>query len=157
MRTSHWLTVFVLCTAAIGFATPAHAGTKYHASLVPILADQMPGFSALGSSIDINTHRALKGKIKNVVDGTGARITTDPANPADNYSVEVDLFVPATAVSGTVTESFDLTNGNGKFSADLTADPVFMGAVSGDGVAVREVRVKDSNGAVIGYGGFSIE
>jgi hypothetical protein len=67
------------------------------------------------------------------------------------------LSVPATAASGTVTLSFDLTNGNGKFAADLTTDTVFMNAVVGDGVAVTAVRVKDSGGAVIGPGGFGIE
>jgi hypothetical protein len=158
MRTSRWLTV--LFGAAIGLAIPAHAGTKYHASLVPTVAGTMPGFSARGSSIDINGHRLLKGKIKNVVDGTGARITTDPIDPLDNYSVEVDLSVPVTAASGTVTLSFDLTNGNGKFAQDITSDPVFSGAVPavvGDGVAVTGVRVKDSGGTVIGVGGFAIE
>ena len=63
----------------------------------------------------------------------------------------------ATATAGTVTVRFDLNNGNGKFAVDLSGDPVFTGALLGDGVAVNAVRVKDSAGALIGNGGFAIE
>jgi len=129
----------------------AHAGTKYQTSLVPDVALLTPGFSANGSSIQLNGKLALKGKIKGVVDVNGDRIT------ATNYSVEVDLSIPATATTETVTVSFDLTNGNGKFSADLSADPGLSAAAVGNGVAVLAVRVKDDAAAVIGHGGFAKE
>jgi hypothetical protein len=138
-------------------AGPVTAGTKYQTSLVPNVAGTMPGFSANGSSIKIDGHRMLKGKIKKVVDGTGALVTTDGTPSLDDYSVEVDLSVPTTAVSGTVTVKFDLNNGNGKFAADLSGDPVFVGATLGDGVAVTAIRVKDSAGTVLGVGGFAVE
>jgi hypothetical protein len=134
----------------------ANARTNYQTSLVPNVAGSTPGFSAKGSSLKISgSHLALKGKIKNVVDDTGARITTDALNPADNYSVEVDLSVPHTAATSTVVVSFDLKNGNGKFSTDLSSDPAIDGATAGDGVAVEAVRVKDAAGNVIGHGGFA--
>lgn len=137
-------------------AAPAIAGTKYQTSLVPNVAGSQPGFSQNGSSVKIDDHRRLKGKIKKVVDGTGALVTTDSLNPADNYSIEIDLAVPATSLSGTVTVSFDVNNGNGKFAADLSTDPTLVGAVAGDGVAINGVRVKDSNGTVLGIGGVSL-
>ncbi|MBI3769734.1 MAG: hypothetical protein HY271_14770 [Deltaproteobacteria bacterium] len=125
--------------------------------MVPTVAGVMPGFSASGSSIKIDGHRSLKGKLKNVVDVTGARVTTDPMNTADNYSVEVDVAVAATATTGTVTVSFDLKNGNGGFAADVSGDPVLIGATLGDGVAINAVRVKDGSGTVIGTGGVAVE
>lgn len=148
----------LVALAALGMvgAAPAAAGTKYQTSLVPNVAASTPGFSQKGSSIKIDDHRALKGKIKKVVDGTGALVTTDPMNPADNYTVEIDLAVPATTLSGTTVVSFDVKNGNGTFAADLTADPTLAGAVAGDGVAINGVRVKDPNGTVLGVGGVSL-
>ncbi len=148
----------VACMSIGLLPTQVHAATKYQTSLVPNVAGTMPGFSANGSSIQLNSHLALKGKIKGVVDSTGARITTDPANPADNYSVEVDIFVPHTGGTETVTVSFDLKNGNGTFSEDLSSDPVLTAAATGDGVAVLAVRVKDNSTPVplvIGVGGFA--
>jgi len=133
------------------------AGTKYQTSLVPNAAGTMPGFAAQGSSIKIDGHGNLKGKIKNVVDGTGNRVTTDPTDSADNYTVEIDLAVPATAGGGTVIVSFDLKNGNGTFALSITGDPALAGAAVGDGVAVNAVRVKDSTGTVIGVGGVAVE
>ena len=59
--------------------------------------------------------------------------------------------------SGTVTASFDVKNGNGTYAADLTSDPVFTGAMLGDGVSVLGVRVKDNTATVIGTGGVAIE
>jgi len=141
-----------------GLTTPAHGGTKYQTSLVPNVAGTSPGFAGAGSSIKIDGHRMLKGKIKKVVDGLGALVTTDSVLPsADDYTIEVDLTVPATTTSGTVTVPFDLKNGNGKFAADLTNDAVFTNAVRGDGVAVTAIRVKDSTGTVLGVGGVAIE
>jgi hypothetical protein len=138
-------------------AVPVHAGSKYQTTLVPNQANTMPGFSASGSSIKIDGHRMLKGKIKNVVDIGGNRVTTDPMVATDNYSVEMDLEVPATAATGTVSVSFDLKNGNGNFAADVSGDAVFSGAATGAGVAVNAVRVKDAGGTVIGRGGIAIE
>ena len=149
----------IIPALALFVACPASAGTKFQTSLVPNIAGAMPGFSANGSSIKINGHRSLKGKIKKVVDGAGALVTTDDMNPADNYTVEVDLSVPATAVSGTITVSFDVKNGNGTFAADVSGDPVFAGATLGDGVAVTAIRVKDNSPTptTLGVGGFAVE
>ena len=142
---------------ALGTA-PAQAGTKYQTTLVPNVAGTMPGFSAKGSSVKLDGSRhMLSGKLKNVIDGTGARVTTDTTMPGDNYSVEVDLSIPAVPATTTVTASFDLMNGNGKFAVDLGTDPVFAAAVVGQGVAVLAVRVKDSTGTVIGVGGIAKE
>jgi len=152
-----WTMAAVIPALALVVASPVSAGTKFQTSLVPNVAGSMPGFSAKGSSIKIDGHRNLKGKIKKVVDGTGALVTTDDMNPADNYTVEVDLSVPATAAAGTITVSFDVKNGNGTFAADVSGDPVFAGAVLGDGVAVTGIRVKDSSATVLGVGGFAIE
>jgi len=149
--------ITITFAAMLSAAAPAHAGSKYQTTLVPTTSTSQPGFSANGSSIKINGMRALKGKIKKVVDGAGMLVTTDPMNAADNYTVEVDLAVPATAAMGTVSVSFDLTNGNGTFSADISSNPVFTGAMLGDGVSVLAVRVKDNTPAVIGTGGFAIE
>jgi hypothetical protein len=143
--------------AMLAAASPAHAGSKYQTTLVPTTTASQPGFSAKGSSIKINGARALKGKIKKVVDGTGMLVTTDGTPSLDDYTVEVDLAVAATAMTGTVTVAFDLDNGNGKFAADISGDAVFTGAMLGDGVSVLGVRVKDSSGTVIGTGGFAIE
>ena len=131
-------------------AGPVHAGSKYQTTLVPNQAGTNPGFSASGSSIKFDGHRMLKGKLKNVVDGTGNRVnTTTP------YSVEMDVAVGAS--SGTLTVSVNLTNGNGTFAADESSATVFTGAMTGAGVAVNGVRVKDSTGTVIGSGGVAIE
>jgi hypothetical protein len=144
--------VGALVFVSLGFtAAGAHAVTKYQTSLVPDVAGTTPGFSAKGSSIRINGHLVLKGKLKGVVDGSGDRIT------ATNYSVEVDVTVPATAASETVTVSFNLKNGNGTFVKDLSTDPVLSAAGVGDGVAVTAVRVKDNASTVIGHGGFAIQ
>ena len=144
-------------TGFVGLAGPAYAGSKYQTTLVPNVAGANPGLAAAGSSIKIDGHLALKGKVKKVVDGAGALVSTDGVPSLDDYKIEVDLSVPATAVSGTVTVPFDLNNGNGKFSADLSGDPVFVGAVLGDGVAVTAIRLKDGAGTVIGVGGIAIE
>jgi hypothetical protein len=138
-------------------AHPAAAGTKYQTSLVPNVAGTTPGFSQNGSSIKLDDRVRVKGKIKKVVDAAGALVTTDGVPSADDYTVEIDISVPATAGSGTVTVPFDVKNGNGKFDEDLTADPAFAGATSGDGVAVTAVRVKDGTGTVLGVGGFAVK
>jgi hypothetical protein len=157
MKTRLTTTLAVAC-AAIGIAAvPALAGTKYQTSLVPIAAGSMPGFSSSGSSIKLDDKLSLKGKIKNVVDGAGMRVTTDGVPSSDDYSVEVDLGLASGTSAGTVAVLFDLKNGNGKFSADLTGNPAIAGGVSGDGVAVTGVRVKNGSGAVIGVGGFAIK
>lgn len=157
MKTTLATTLAATC-AALGIATvPALAGTKYQTSLVPILAGTTPGFSATGSNIKLDDKLRLKGKVKKVVDGAGARVTTDGVPSMDDYSVEVDLGLASGSAAGTVVVSFDLTNGNGKFSADLTGDPALAGGVSGDGVGVTGVRVKDGSGALLGVGGFAIQ
>ena len=143
--------------AALAAVAPAHAGSKYQTTLVPTSTTALPGFSAKGSSIKIDGHLALKGKIKKVVDGAGALVTTDGVPSSDDYSVEVDLAVPATAATGTVTVAFDVNNGNGKFAASLAGNPVFAGSALGDGVSVLAVRVKDASATVIGTGGFALE
>src|SRR5262249_17586332 len=149
-RVASFLAV-VACTAVTLLPVRAQAVTKYQTSLVPDVAGLQPGFSAKGSSIQINGHLALKGKLKNAVDGTGTRIN------GLTYSVEVDLSIFATSTTQTVTVSCPLTNGNCKFAQDLTSDPGLSAAMGGDGVAVLAVRVKDNNGAVIGRGGFAKE
>ncbi|MBI3767947.1 MAG: hypothetical protein HY271_05545 [Deltaproteobacteria bacterium] len=156
MRT---LRATILLTAALALAAahPASAGTKYQTSLVPTVAGTQPGFSASGSSVKFDGHRSVKGKLKKVVDGTGTLVTTDPMNPADNYSVEIDVAVPAVPTSGTIAVSFDLKNGNGTFAAAVSGDPALAGAVVGEGIAVTAVRVKDSGGTVIGNGGVAVE
>jgi hypothetical protein len=153
----HGVVTTALVATALLTASSALAVTKYQTSLVPNVAGETPGFATTGSSISIDGHGLLKGKIKKVVDGSGLAVTTDPLNPADNYSVEVDLAVAATATSGTVTVSFDVKKGNGNFSADISADPVLANAVLGDGVAVTGVRVRDGGGNVLGTGGVAIQ
>ncbi len=141
----------VACSAVILLPVRAHAVTKYQTSLVPDVAGTQPGFSAKGSSIQINGHLALKGKLKGAVDGTGARIS------GRTYTVEVDLSIPATSATETVSVPCDLTNGNCTFKEDLSSDVDLSAAAVGDGVAVLAVRVKDNNGVVIGRGGFAKE
>ncbi len=145
------------CAVVTLATSPASAGTKYQTSLVPDVAGTNPGFSASGSSIKLDDKLMLKGKIKEVVDAAGLRVTTDGVPSADDYSIEVDLSVPATAASGTLVVPFDLKNGNGKFSLDFSADPILTGTASGHGVRVLGVRVKDSSGTVLGGGGFAIK
>ena len=157
MKTSLMMTLAATC-AAVGIATaPALAGTKYQTSLVPILAGSTPGFAASGSSIKIDDKLRLKGKVKKIVDGAGDRVTTDGIPSADDYSVEVDLGLASGTSAGTVVVSFDVNNGNGKFSVDLTGDPAIAGGGPGDGVAVTGVRVNDSLGTLLGVGGFAIK
>jgi hypothetical protein len=150
--------LFALVLLAGMSLTPAlaQAGTTYKTSLVPNVADTTPGFSARGSKILLRDQLVLKGAIKGVVDVGGNRRTTDSGVAGDEYSVEVDLFVPATVQSGTVTIPFDLKNGNGKFRLDLTGDPILAGAEPGDGITVLGVRVKDDLGAEIGTGGIAL-
>jgi hypothetical protein len=160
MKTRFVLHTFMATALAAGVALSASsalAGTKYQTSLVPTVSGAMPGFSAKGSSIKIDGHRSVKGKLKKVVDGAGALVTTDPLNPTDNYSIEIDVAAAAVPVSGTVTVSFDVKNGNGTFAADISADPALAGAVLGNGIAVNAVRVKDGSGTVIGAGGVAFE
>jgi hypothetical protein len=150
-------TSVLAAVAALLATTAAVAGTKYQTSLVPIAADTMPGFSASGSKLKLDDQLSLKGKIKKVVDGSNARVTTDGVPSGDDYSVEVDLGLASGSAAGTVTVPFDLNNGNGKFSADLTGHPALAGGISGDGVAVTAVRVKNGSGMLIGVGGFAIK
>ncbi len=161
MKTRFVLHTFIATALAAGVAlfaaSSASAGTKYQTSLVPTVAGAMPGLAASGSSIKLDGHRHLKGKLKKVVDGVGALVTTDGVPSADDYKVEIDLAVAATATSGTVTVSLDPKNGNGTFAADISGDPVLAGAALGDGIAVNAVRVKDSGGTVIGNGGIAFE
>jgi hypothetical protein len=130
------VSVLALCVPAL-----ANAGTKYQANLTPDEAADMPGFTANGSSIKIDDRLRAKGKIKRIVDDQGALVTTDPLDGNDDYWVEIELHVLSTDLEDTVTIFFDVKNGNAKFSADLSADPVFAGAIMGDGVEVDGVRV----------------
>jgi hypothetical protein len=143
--------------AALAIAAPAVAGTKFQTSLVPLVAGAHPGFSSNGSSIKLDDHLNLSGKVKKVVDGTGALVTTDGVPSSDDYHVEVDLGLMSGTTTGTVSVAFDLKNGNGKFQANLTGNPALAGGMSGDGVAVNGVRVKDSSGTVLGVGGFALK
>jgi hypothetical protein len=129
----------------------AHAGTKYQTNLVPVSAAGQPGFSASGSSIKIDrSPMTVSGKIKKVVDGTGALVTTDGVASADDYTVEVDRSCPATAGSDNAIVPVELKNGNGKFTLTLGG---FCGP--GAGVGITAIRVKDAAGIVIGVGGVS--
>ena len=87
MRT-RWTMVGQVCAATVLCLAPppAHAGTRYLTSLVPVVAGRLPGFSAAGSSVKVDgSRRVLRGKIKRVVDGNGMPVS------ADNYRVEVDI------------------------------------------------------------------
>lgn len=144
--------------AVLGLVVPAQAGSKAQMTLVPTVAGTTPGFSARGSSVKVDgTRHVVSGKLKNVVDAGGLRLTTDPATTGDEYSVEVDLEVLPTAATTTVSASFELKNGNGGFSVSLDGNPVFDAAALGDGIGVRAVRVKDALGAVVGSGGIAKE
>jgi hypothetical protein len=148
----------LLGCVVIGFAAaPAYGNSKAELSLVPAVKGSQPGFSADGSSIRLDGRQHLRGKIKKVVDSAGHRVTTDPKNSADDYSVEVDVVVPSVPSSGTVVVKLDLKNGGGKFKVDLASNPIFSGAAKGAGVAVNAVRVKDSTGTVIGFGGYALK
>lgn len=149
------LPIIALVAASLCCASAALAGTKYQTSLVPNVAGTVPGFASSGASIKLDDKLAVKGKLKTVVDGSGNRITTDTENSADDYKVEIDLAVGTT--SATISISFDLKNGNGKFQEDISGDAVFAGATSGDAVAIEAVRVLDANGTVIGVGGVSVK
>jgi hypothetical protein len=144
--------LFLLAPAA------ALGGSTYQTTLVPDEADTSPGFSAKGSSIKIVSkgNLRLKGKIKRVVDDTGDRVTTDPKDGNDDYCVEIDLFVAATGNPGTSQICFDVKNGNAKFKHKLGGGPALAGAQKGDAVTVREVRVLDGEGNVIGSGGVAL-
>ena len=146
--------VLVLLVLALCLPGVALAGTKVQLSLTPDSAAADPGFSANGSSIRIDDLARVKGKIKGVVDG-GMLVTTDPLDAGDDYYVEIDLKVKETGQNTIVTIFFDLKNGNGKFSADLSASAVFAGSIAGDGVEVEEVRVYSSN-TQIGRAGFAL-
>ena len=149
-------TCWAVC-AALAVAGPAVAGTKYQTNLVPNTAGETPGFSATGSLVRLDDHLRLNGTLKKVVDAAGARVTTDGVPSGDDYRVEVDLGLAGGTTAATVTVFFDVKSGNGKFKADLTGAPPLAGGVSGDGVSVNAVRVKDSSGALLGVGGFAIK
>ncbi len=125
---------------------PVHASSKYQTTLVPNLTGTHPGFSASGSSIKIQNGK-VTGKIKGVVDGTGNRVT------ASNYSVHVSFTELNMGTNGSITVSFNLTNGNASFSQDATAAFSAAGATTGDGIAIDGVRVMDNMMNVIGGGG----
>ncbi len=55
--------------------------------------------------------------------------------------------------TGTVTVTFDLTNGNGTFAKDASTAFSAAGATAGDGIAIDSVRVMDDMQNVIGGGG----
>ena len=137
---------------SLAFASvPALAGTKFQTSLVPTLVGASPGFSNAGSSVKIDIN-AVKGKIKKVVDGAGALVSTDGTPSADDYTIEIDT-LEANATTGMLVIPFDLTNGNGKFSLSLSG--VFTPA--GQSLSFTGIRVKDSVGTVLGTGGISLE
>ena len=148
----------LISAAWLAASGPIHAATTYQASLVPVQADTVPGFSARGSSIKIvsNNQLRMKGKIKQVVDVDGNRVTTRPEDSDDDYTVEVDFFVPATDDSGTISMLFDLKNGNGKFRMHVNGNDAFPDAMRGDGVVIEEVRIFDASHTLIGVGGVSL-
>jgi len=163
MKTTFASTILCFLFVAAWLAAPASAeaaATSYRTSLVPIEADAAPGFSTNGSSIKIisgNNQLRVKGKIKRVVDENGDRVTTDRSDSDDDYVVEIDLFVPATDESDTVSIPFDLKNGNGVFRTHVKrGDPIFAGAMKGDGVVIESVRIFDASGTLIGGGGVSL-
>ena len=158
MTANKWPVVLGLAISAVlwGAVGPVHAGSKYQTTLVPNLAGTNPGFSASGSSIKIQ-HGMVTGKIKGVVDGAGNPVTTDPTNPADNYSVSVAFTELSMGTTGSVTVTFDLTNGNGTFAKDATGAFSAAGATLGDGITIDSVRVIDSMQNVIGGGGVAVE
>jgi hypothetical protein len=97
----------------------------------------------------------MKGKIKRVVDVDGNRVTTQPGEPPDDYMVVVDFFVPgADPADDTemVSTSFDLKNGNGKFKIHVNGNGPLQGAMKGDWVVIKEVRILDASGLLIGGG-----
>ena len=149
------LFAFALFVAFALAAPGAQAGTKYQANLAPDAPDDVPGFQANGSRIMINDKLQLKGKVKKITDGAGILETTDPADPGDDYSVEVDFSGPGSGLGGTVTVFFDVKKGNAKFAADLSNHPLFAGAVSGDAIRVDEVRVYSSD-TQFGEAGFTL-
>ena len=151
------LLVPLLFALAPGAALAA-PNTSFQAALVPDEADATPGFRAAGSSIKIMSAGQLRlmGKIKGVVDASGDDVTTDPGDGDDDYCIEVDLFVAATDQAGTAEVCFDLRNGNGTFKAHLGGEPALAGAAKGDAVTVREIRVLDGAGEVIGSGGLAL-
>jgi hypothetical protein len=134
------------------------AATMFQASLVPNESEATPGFRASGSSLKLVSagNLRLMGKLKGVVDGSGDEVTTDPGDPDDDYCVEVDLFVAATAQAGTAEVCFDVRNGNASFKANLGGEPALAGSAKGDGVTVREIRVLDGAGLAIGSGGVAL-
>ena len=155
-RVSFW--GLLISAAFLVASSPIHAATTYKASLVPVQADTAPGFSARGSSIKMVSSNQLrvKGKIKRVVDVDGNRVTTRPEDPDDDYTVEVDVFVPATDVSETISMHFDLKNGNGTFKTRVNRGNALQDAMKGDGVVIEGVRIFDALDTLIGGGGLSL-
>jgi hypothetical protein len=150
MRTKTWLVVLALSSVVLGGAVgPADAVSKYQTTLVPNLAGTNPGFSASGSSIKIQ-HAMVTGKIKDVVDGAGNRVTTSPTNP---YTIHVAFTELSMGTTGTVTVTVNLTNGNGTFAQDASSAFSAAGVTPGDGIAIDSVRVSDNMGNTIGGGG----
>jgi hypothetical protein len=143
-------------------ADPGHAATTYKANLVPLEAGTAPGFSANGSSVKIvgKNKLSLKGKIKNVVDVDGNRVTTQRNDPDDDYILEIDIFVPATDPAtdafSTISIPFDLKNGNGKFKTRMLADDLLKGAVRGYGILIEAIRIFDGSDTLIGGGGVAL-
>lgn len=132
--------------------------TSFQTSLVPDVANTTPGFRAEGSSLKIvsSGNLRVRGKLKGVADAQGDPVTTNRNDDGDDYCVELDLFVAATDQAGTVTLCFDVRKDNASFKGKLGGGPVFADAEKGDGVSVREIRVLDSAGDVIGSGGLSL-
>ena len=139
-------------------ADPGYAATTYKANLVPVEAGTAPGFSANGSSVKIVSKNklSLKGKIKNVVDVDGNRVTTQRNDPDDDYILEIDIFVPATDASSTISIPFDVKNGNGKFKSRVPADDVLKGPVRGYGMLIEAIRIFDASDTLIGGGGVAL-
>lgn len=138
-------------------AGPAHAGSKYQASLVPVMEGNKPGFRADGSDLRIDEHKKVKGKLHEVVNAAGNKVTTDGHPSADDYVLDIDLSVPATGQSTIAAIPFDLRDGHADIKADLRNNAVFAGAKTGDGVAVTGVRVKDASATIIGNAGFALK
>jgi hypothetical protein len=158
MTVRHSVILTALLWGAAGLiAAPASAGSKYQASLVPVIEGNKPGFRADGSDLRIDEHKKVKAKLHEVVDAAGNKVTTDGHPSADDYVLEIDLSVPATGQSTTAVIPFDLHDGHADIKTDLKNNAVFTGAAKRDGVAVTGVRVKDASATIIGNAGFELK
>ncbi len=141
---------FMLGAALLMLGAPALAGTKFQANIVPTPPDcysgpnfckngiggcpgstnaECTGTMSPASKVKIDgVTQTVKASVKNVVDQTGSRITTDSTNADDDFILKLTL-CRCIADSGgfdicsncnNVYLRFDLKNGNGKVAGDLS-------------------------------------